>query len=59
MFQTLLPGLYGLPEGLGLAGCLAAAGLLAAAEDALQDGQVLLPLLLQSAFFLRHTLLCL
>lgn len=46
--------MWGWPEGLGLAGRLAAAGLLAAAEDALQDGQVLLPLLLQSLVFVRH-----
>lgn len=50
--QTLY--VCGWPEGLGLARRLAAAGLLAAAEDALQDGQVLLPLLPESLFFLRH-----
>lgn len=46
-----------LPEGFGLAGGLAAAGgVLADAEDALQDGQALLPLLLQRLLFLGPAL---
>lgn len=46
----------GSPEGLGFDGHLAGGGLLAAAEDTLQDGQVLLLLIFQSLVILRQIL---